>query len=284
MYNIRLLLFVVNFLTIPIPGICQTINIQKYITSFHSETVALYILNDDSLFHEKQNIVIAEYKNEAFPKYEINIAYSDSALKRTSRFGEESNALVALNGGFFDVEKGGSVAYLESDGHILSRNRNSKEKWAKSDSLLNGAIVLNKLGRLKIEIAKNTSFYEQSDNEKAVLIAGPILLIGGENILLQNSDFVKRRHPRSCLCETSTKSILFIAIDGRSESAAGMNLKELQQFLIRLKCVDAINLDGGGSTTLWVNDGKEKRIVNHPSDKGGERAVSNILLIRNLQF
>jgi exopolysaccharide biosynthesis protein len=280
MCSIRPFLYLAFLLAASLSGIGQTIDLQKYRSAFQSESIALYILNDDSLFQEKQNIVVAEYKKEAFPKYKIGIAYSDSILKRTSSFGEDSRALVALNGGFFDVEKGGSVSYLESEGHTLSRNRNSKEKWAKTDSILNGAIVLDKSGKMKIEIAKDASYYEKSDDEKAVMVSGPILLIDGRKLPLENSDFVKKRHPRSCVCKTSSNSILFIAIDGRSRFAAGMNLKELQQFLLRLNCIDAINMDGGGSTTLWVNDGNEKRIVNNPSDKEGERAVANILLIK----
>ncbi len=268
-------------LAVGFSGICQTIDLQKYRLPFHADSVAVYMLNDDILFQDVQNIVIAEFKKEASQKYKIGIAYSDSTLKRTSLFGEDSKSLVALNGSFFDVEKGGSVTYLESDGHIIARNRSSREKWAKTDSLLNGAIVLDKSGDLKIEKAMTASFYEQSDNEKAVIVSGPILLIDGEILPLENSDFVKKRHPRSCVCKTSSNSILFITIDGRSKSASGMNLKELQQFLLRIKCIDAINLDGGGSTTLWVNDGIEKKIVNHPSDKEGERAVANILLIKN---
>lgn len=59
-----------------------------------------------------------------------------------------------------------------------------------------------------------------------------------------------------------------------------MSLKEVQQFLLRLTCKDAINLDGGGSTTLWINDGNTKGIMNKPSDKEGERPVANILLIK----
>jgi len=46
--------------------------------------------------------------------------------------------------------------------------------------------------------------------------------------------------------------------------------------LLKLGCVDAINLDGGGSTTMWIH---QKGIVNFPSDKTGERPVSNALLI-----
>ncbi len=57
-----------------------------------------------------------------------------------------------------------------------------------------------------------------------------------------------------------------------------MSLIEAQQFLQDIGCVDAINLDGGGSTTMWT---KEKGVVNFPSDKSGERSVSNALLIMN---
>lgn len=270
-----MLLFAVSF-----SGFSQNIDFTKSNIPFRAEYITIYRLNADSLAQEKQNIVVAECKKEALMQHKISIAFSDSALLKTSSFGNDSKALVAINGGFFDVEKGGSVAYLESDGKIIARTRNSKEKWAKTDSLLNGAVVIDKGGHLKIERAKPAGFYEQSRQEKAVMVAGPILLVNGKIIQLGNSDFVKKRHPRSCLCETSDQSILFIAIDGRSKDAMGMNLDELQHFLIQLNCKDAINLDGGGSTTLWINDGTEKKILNHPSDRTGERPVSNIIYIK----
>jgi exopolysaccharide biosynthesis protein len=70
--------------------------------------------------------------------------------------------------------------------------------------------------------------------------------------------------------------VIFITIDGRNKEAEGMNLFEVQNFLLNIGCVDAINLDGGGSTTMWT---KEKGIINFPSDSSGERPVSNTLLI-----
>lgn len=280
MFNIRPFIFLLFLFAVSFSGFSQNIEFTRSIVPFHSDCISIYRLNADSLAMEKQNIVVAECTKEALRQHKISIASSDSALHKTSAFGEDSKALVAINGGFFDVEKGGSVAYLESNGKIIAQTRNSKGKWAKTDSLLNGAVVIEMGGNLRIERAKPASFYEQSRQEKAVMVAGPILLVEGKIIQLGNSDFVKKRHPRSCLCETADQSILFIAIDGRSEAANGMNLDELQRFLIKLKCKDAINLDGGGSTTLWVNDGIEKRILNHPSDKTGERPVSNIIYIK----
>lgn len=55
-----------------------------------------------------------------------------------------------------------------------------------------------------------------------------------------------------------------------------MNLFEAQQFLLSIGCIDAINLDGGGSTTMWTNS---RGVVNYPNDGGEERPVSNVLLI-----
>ncbi|RMD98315.1 MAG: phosphodiester glycosidase family protein, partial [Calditrichaeota bacterium] len=64
--------------------------------------------------------------------------------------------------------------------------------------------------------------------------------------------------------------------DGRQEGySAGMSLFELAEFMRGLGCTEAINLDGGGSTTLVV----ASRVVNRPSDKTGERPVANALLL-----
>lgn len=257
----------------------QRIDLSTFQSNFNAPGINIYHLKSAPFFTQKQNVVVAKMMKSFLDEYNFNIAWSETALMKTSKFAENANAIIALNGGFFDVEKGGSVAYLESKGKVISRNRNSKEKWAKTDSLLNGAIVLDMSGRLKIEAAKSEKFYEQSNLENAVLVSGPVLLIDGEKIKLENSSFVHKRHPRSCLCLTPDSSIVFIAIDGRNENAVGMSLEETQQLLLFLDCKDAINLDGGGSTTLWVNDGKMKGIQNNPSDREGERPVGNIVYI-----
>jgi exopolysaccharide biosynthesis protein len=262
-------------------GFSQVLDLSKYLIPFNVRGVSHYHLDSDELFPEKQNVEIVAIDRKAKSALKFGIAYTDSILKKTSQFAEEAKAIVALNGSFFDVKKGGSVAYLESKGKVIAWNRNSKEPWAKTDSLLNGAILVSHKFRLKVEIAKPSAVYEKSTKEEAVLVSGPILLIDGKKMPLENSEFVKKRHPRACLCKTADQRILFIAIDGRSVVASGMNLREAQDFLLRLKCRDAINLDGGGSTTLWMNDGKEKSILNKPSDKEGERPVANIIFVAN---
>lgn len=281
---IKRIILCLFFLLILLPGIfAQVLDLKKYQVPFPIKGLEHYRLNSDGISPDKQNVEIMAIRKKAMTRLKFGIAWSDSILRRTSQFAEESQAVVALNGSFFDVKKGGSVAYLESGGKVIAWNRNSKQPWAKTDSLLNGAILVSHKFRLKIETAKPAAVYEKSKKEEAVLVSGPILLIDGKKMPLENSEFVKKRHPRTCLCETADKGILLIAIDGRNEMASGMNLKEVQDFLLSLNCRDAINLDGGGSTTLWVNDGKGKGILNKPSDKQGERPVANIIFVANFQ-
>jgi exopolysaccharide biosynthesis protein len=140
---------------------------------------------------------------------------------------------------------------------------------------LNGAIVVDRKNQIVIEAAREDQYYATSNQEKAVLVTGPILLLNGERQELKNITFVIKRHPPTCLC-IKDDSYILLTIDGRSEDADGMDLLELSDYLLSLECRDAINLDGGGSTTLWL---KEEGVYNHPSDKTGERPVSNALVI-----
>jgi exopolysaccharide biosynthesis protein len=71
--------------------------------------------------------------------------------------------------------------------------------------------------------------------------------------------------------------VLLVVVDGRQEGySVGMSLPELTDLLLELGARDALNLDGGGSTTLVT----ERGIINRPSDPE-ERPVANVLLARN---
>ncbi|MDP1889359.1 MAG: phosphodiester glycosidase family protein [Gemmatimonadaceae bacterium] len=84
------------------------------------------------------------------------------------------------------------------------------------------------------------------------------------------------RHPRSFVgFDADTSHLYLVAVDGRSAASVGMTLVEAADFLRGEGVAHALNLDGGGSTALVV-DG---RVINTPSDRGGERTVANALLI-----
>jgi len=88
------------------------------------------------------------------------------------------------------------------------------------------------------------------------------------------SELWEERHPRTAIAYNDDY-IYLIVCDGRRASSIGMKLSELGNFCIQhLQAKDALNLDGGGSSTMWVNGS----VVNQPSG-GDERAVANALLV-----
>ncbi|MCF7797041.1 MAG: phosphodiester glycosidase family protein [Lentisphaeria bacterium] len=239
--------------------------------------IVLTQVQSDTLFGSHQRIHTVALPQTAFSNYLLDLRYSQGALRKTSWFGETSGALTAVNGSYFDMDNGGSVTYLEIQDSVICWTQPDVDslKWAFPDSLINAAVILTKSGHLVMEHARPDSAYALSREENAVLVAGPLLLQDGQKVQMPKAHFVADRHPRSYLAATQDK-ILFISVDGRSKSAHGMSLYEAQDYLLNLGCVDAINLDGGGSTTLWVRD---RGVVNHPSDLTGERKVANAFVI-----
>ena len=75
--------------------------------------------------------------------------------------------------------------------------------------------------------------------------------------------------------------IIILVADGRHQQAVGLTLRELATIMEGLGCVDAVNLDGGGSSTMYL---RNRGVVNHPSgnwefDHEGERAVRTVIMI-----
>ena len=111
----------------------------------------------------------------------------------------------------------------------------------------------------------------------AELIAGdPHLLRAGSSQAPFAGTVAAERHPRTAVAVTADRKVLLVTVDGRQQPYSdGMTLVELTALMTRLGVTDAMNLDGGGSTTMIVNG----RYVNRPSDASGERPVSNALTV-----
>lgn len=111
-----------------------------------------------------------------------------------------------------------------------------------------------------------------------VIGGGPRLLAagqfaGGEGFRPSFSD---RRHPRTAIGVLADGRVLLVTVGGRQPyHSLGMTLVELAMLLLQLGVTDALNLDGGGSTTLVVGG----TVVSLPSDEMGERQVSDVLLV-----
>ncbi len=168
------------------------------------------------------------------------------------------------------VNKGSSL--IPYNGFVISTTVSGNE------SLINPKKTFQLITKLNsIEKDKQTFFAKAED-----IVGGvPQLIKNGKiEITWQNEkigkEFVENRHPRTAVAKLKNGKFLLVAVDGRQPNiSVGMNLYELSEMLIELGAVDAMNLDGGGSTTMFVKD----KVVNNPSDKTGERPVSDAILV-----
>lgn len=141
--------------------------------------------------------------------------------------------------------------------------------------------------RLLAGIQQNTTYkfefhFEGSPEWKQARFAlggGPRLIRSGQ-VLVEyveegfDNDFALKRHPRTAIGITASGEIVLVVVDGRSKFSTGATLNELAWIMRGLGCVEALNLDGGGSSTLYAGGA----ILNRPSD-GVERPVANALLL-----
>jgi exopolysaccharide biosynthesis protein len=112
---------------------------------------------------------------------------------------------------------------------------------------------------------------------------GPVLVQGGrvqitnEEELKFTGKAINDKHPRTCMGYTNDGYLIIMAIQGRYPGIAeGATLVQEAKLLIDVGCVEALNLDGGGSSCLLIN-GKETII---PSSKGVQRPVPAVFLIK----
>jgi len=116
---------------------------------------------------------------------------------------------------------------------------------------------------------------------KTAIGGGPVLLQNGEIKITNNEErkfggkAINNHEPRTAIGYTKDQKLIILVCEGRSDSAAGLTLTQLAKIFKDLNCVEALNLDGGGSSCMLIN-GKETNI---PSSKGVQRPVPSVFLI-----
>jgi hypothetical protein len=170
-------------------------------------------------------------------------------LTRTSAMGKKLGAIAAINGGFFEPDAS-PRGLLKLDGKLANP--------ANADQ---GSVGIDEKGRIAIEKRAEGDWPQMRE------------ALGERQRSI--------RHPRSAIGAKKDGSLVLLAIDGRAKEAAGTSYEETATILVALGCEFAINLDGGGSTTLWTAG---QGVCNFPCDNktfdhAGERAVANALLL-----
>ncbi|RZL51059.1 MAG: phosphodiester glycosidase family protein [Pedobacter sp.] len=247
-------------------------------------TLVTHHFNAKNLFLANQNISYIEVKNKSkAPLFAIGA--DAKLLKATQEFGKENNAIAAINGTFFDVKNGGSVDFVKVNGQVINPNRLEKNNQRARHQ--KAAVVITD-GKLSIKKWDGNATWEESLMANDVMNSGPLLIYNQQIEELDTAAFNRLRHPRSAIGIKANGSVILLTVDGRQENAAGMSLFELTKVMKWLGCTSAINLDGGGSTTLWVTTQPENGVVNYPSDNKkwdheGTRKVANVILLKKKQ-
>jgi hypothetical protein len=213
-----------------------------------------------SLFGASQNISILEINLNK--KNRIDVEADPRKLLPTSSFGLEHDALAAINGTFFDMKNGGSVDYIRLDGKALNETRPGKNN---NRIFHQKAAIVTDGNKVSIQKWDGTADWENKIAGEDVMVTGPLLVDQQQEAAMDTISFYSMRHPRSALA-TKRNKVFLISVDGRNQKAAGMTLNELAHVILWLHADEGINLDGGGSTTLWINHFPGNGVVNYPSD------------------
>ncbi len=172
------------------------------------------------------------------PKYGVNIAIQDNKITAISY---------------------GSTAIPEN-GYVISGPKAKLEPFFMAK---------------KIEL--DIKMVPQWENIDHIISGGPYLIKDGEvfiDVTAQKLGAITGKNPRTAIGYTAHNEFIMVTVDGREHASVGMTLGELARMMKGFGCINAMNLDGGGSTVMYV----QGKVVNNPAQKGGI-PISNALTI-----
>jgi exopolysaccharide biosynthesis protein len=197
----------------------------------------------------------------------ISTRESEKGLK-VSDFAKREHALAAINGDYFDERFNPVGMTVGPCGQWDSVKKIRREGYVA-------------VGGSKARIAKQSDVSLDADPEdwmEATVSGWPALIVSCKPVkpLPGSASFTLATHPRTAVGLSKDRQTLYLVVaDGRRTGVPGLTLPQLAAFMSeKLHACAAINLDGGGSSAMWVSD----RIVNRPAD-GVERPVGDHLAV-----
>ena len=223
----------------------------------------------DSLYSAKEEIYVVDVNLDA-PAPSLELPYRTGGATRTvsAHAATVTGAIACVNGQFFTSI--GPIAFLKVNGVVVTNTQPAvhdeqgitDDGWGRTNSI---GITLRPGGGWASLTTSN------------IITAGPDLIRDGVKFTAydMNDSLVTTRNPRTCAAWTYDNHLLLTVVDGRSTASAGLTLPELRDYLYTNAAVrNAFNLDGGGSSTMWVTG----NVMNVPSD-GQQRAVADAVAI-----
>ena len=236
-------------------------------------------VKDDSIESYKiDNPKFKGYYLEIKDPKRVKIGFTSKLMiegETISQIAEKNNAIAAINGGgFTDVSADGvkwagnggtPVGTIMTGGKVIYTDLKDDEKTdlfaiTKKGQLIVGKLSLNDLSEIDAEEA---------------LSFGPSLIINGKMTDMKG-DGGWGIAPRTAIGQKKDGTIIMLVIDGRGIESLGATMKEVQEVMFKLGAVNAINLDGGKSTTMYY-DGD---IINTPPNSMGERTIPTAVIVK----
>lgn len=258
------------------------------------------------MFYSMQSVCVVKYPMKNF-KTDILHRPGGSADK-PSEIGREIGAAFALNGGYFHVNQMIPSVYFR-DGKEQLGYIHPTELY-RVDGLIGFKDRKGRKARIE-QVSDTTQYAAVAKGWREAMASGPVLILDGKIVVplltgdkadganvvamtqerkqgskirthYSSVEFYDKRHPRAAFGTDDDGNAYMVVIDGRFKGKAdGATIYETAYICHMLGMTDAINLDGGGSTTLWT---EKTGVINHPYDNKkfdheGERSVPNLIVV-----
>lgn len=298
----------------PLPA---SVHVYKTTDSLDGQpNVAFYViadLKDKSIdftvdtTHQRRLTPEQFYQKNAQPLVVVNSTFFSFATNKNLNVVVKDGRVVSFNQHSLAGRGKDTLTYRHTFGSALgiSKKRKADVAWTFTDSTsrhvyalqspmlpLKDSILHPDFDYLRSQLSNRSMPYNGTDKPKfrkwkmkTANGGGPVLVQNGEIKVTNNEELkfagrgINDKHPRTAMGYTRDNKLIILVVQGRSPGTAeGVTLTQEAQMLKDLGCVEALNLDGGGSSCLLVN-GKETIT---PSDKGKQRAIPAVFMIKNI--
>jgi len=204
----------------------------------------------------------------------------DFEAQTTSQFLEAYNLQLAINGDFFDPWKDyGIFNYYP---HVGDGTNTRGISASQGDVTSIGYVPPRYYDSLYLSRDNRASFRAPQGEIYNAISGNMTLLRDGTMRAFRDQPYVQKRHPRTAVGLSEDKQTLYlVVVDGRQPNySEGATLPELAQILLNAGAYDAINLDGGGSSTIVIDENGTPKILNSPIQSripARERPIANHL-------
>ena len=248
-----------------------------------------YVIVRANILDSYQTISVIRYS----PKHFKTTIVQPEKLTRLSATAKSINGDFGVNAGYWDVRIDQPSTFLKLDGKLMALTANFEKER------VDGLVCIGKK-KVVLDHCKAGEEAKYAKKYKNILAAGPVLIDDGKPMdhdaytkgMVDNAGgkpvgafyTYTQRHPRTAIGTDKKGNVYLVVVDGRSKgNAEGVTISELTKVCEWLGMRDAINLDGGGSSSMWT---AAEGTVSYPCrnkkfDHEGERRVSSCVVVNS---